>query len=209
MGLHVITCSSSDAEFHAFIPFRSRCGRQYPDTNARRLGFAGLRQSKGPMLFSMSSHQKQHARMQATSTEQNTDVSVAMPVQGWKQKAPKHLLIMFFLGATIGPAVDGIHGQVHLVKPSKLICTSRSLLSIWSMAPAVVSYCCFLACRVQALCPVFKIGNAARLRPASFISRCWAHMLKQILQSASSSITQLCRVVYFPCCSLSFPSLPF
>ena len=66
------------------------------------------------MLFSMSLHQKQHARVQATSTEQDTDVSVAVP--GWKQKAPKLLLIMIFLGATIGPAVDGIHGQVHLVR---------------------------------------------------------------------------------------------
>lgn len=64
----------------------------------------------------MSSHQKQHARVQATSTEQNTDVSVIMPLQSWKQKAPMFLAIMFFLGATIGPAVDGIHGQVHLVR---------------------------------------------------------------------------------------------
>ncbi len=36
-------------------------------------------------------------------------------VQSWKQKAPSFLLLMFGLGATIGPAVDGIHGQVHLV----------------------------------------------------------------------------------------------
>ena len=36
-------------------------------------------------------------------------------VQTWKQKAPSFLLLMFALGATIGPAVDGIHGQVHLV----------------------------------------------------------------------------------------------
>lgn len=34
---------------------------------------------------------------------------------GWKEKAPNFLAVMFLLGATVGPAVDGIHGQVHLV----------------------------------------------------------------------------------------------
>ena len=33
----------------------------------------------------------------------------------WQQKAPAFLGVMYALGATVGPLVDGIHGQVHLV----------------------------------------------------------------------------------------------
>ncbi|CAK0786152.1 hypothetical protein CVIRNUC_009365 [Coccomyxa viridis] len=55
------------------------------------------------------------SRMQAVRTEQSTGIGTRKSTAAWKQKAPRFLATMFLLGATIGPAVDGIHGQVHLI----------------------------------------------------------------------------------------------
>lgn len=33
----------------------------------------------------------------------------------WKSKTPKFLAALFAAGATLGPALDGIHGTVHLL----------------------------------------------------------------------------------------------
>ncbi len=77
--------------------------------------FAGRQRSQAHFPCCTSSHRRPDARRQATSTEQGTDVTGDTALQSWKQKAPGFLLLIFGLGATIGPAVDGIHGQVHLV----------------------------------------------------------------------------------------------
>ncbi|CAL8464223.1 g3758 [Coccomyxa elongata] len=44
----------------------------------------------------------------SSSSPTHTDIQTT----GWKEKTPKFLAVMFLLGATVGPAVDGIHGQL-------------------------------------------------------------------------------------------------
>ena len=76
--------------------------------------------------------QRHFSRMQAVRTEQSASIKNCESRAGWKQKAPRFLATMFLLGATIGPAVDGIHGQVHLVSTPRsktrleLLCCSNS-----------------------------------------------------------------------------------
>ncbi|CAL5226963.1 g9848 [Coccomyxa viridis] len=81
-----------------------------------RAHLAGRQRSQAHFPCCTSSHRRPDARRQATSTEQGTDVTGDTALQSWKQKAPGFLLLIFGLGATIGPAVDGIHGQVHLLQ---------------------------------------------------------------------------------------------
>lgn len=61
----------------------------------------------------------QHLRQQAVSSEQSAETADLKGAKSWTEKAPTFLAVMFLLGATVGPAVDGIHGQVHLVSPSQ------------------------------------------------------------------------------------------
>jgi hypothetical protein len=62
-----------------------------------------------------SCHKRGNYRPCLAVRASKTDAPPRTLAPQWKQKAPKFLGVMFLLGATVGPAVDGIHGQVHLV----------------------------------------------------------------------------------------------
>ena len=49
------------------------------------------------------------------ATESASPSHTGREISRWKKKAPTFIASMFLLGATVGPAIDGIHGQVHLV----------------------------------------------------------------------------------------------
>ena len=61
----------------------------------------------------------QHWLEQAVSREQSAETADIRGAKSLAEKAPRFLAVMLLLGATVGPAVDGIHGQVHLVSPSR------------------------------------------------------------------------------------------
>ena len=105
--------------------------------------------------------------MQAVRTEQSTGIGTRKSTAAWKQKAPRFLATMFLLGATIGPAVDGIHGQVHLVSTPRikgrlqLLCRSDS--ADWKPLSAYLWTC--QQYRAAHLCQVTQ-QPLQRLRPA-------------------------------------------
>ncbi|EIE24909.1 hypothetical protein COCSUDRAFT_62319 [Coccomyxa subellipsoidea C-169] len=65
----------------------------------------------------------------------------------WKRKAPNFIAIMFLLGATVGPAIDGIHGQVHLLTYDKAPLILGNLhTSAWVFALLGAFYATIGAC---------------------------------------------------------------
>lgn len=93
----------------------------------RRPPYAGWMAHQTMALQHSQWHRERTLHMLATRTEQSSD---AAPVEGthvWKQRALEFFAVMFFLGATIGPAVDGIHGQVHLVRHSPSIISAHTV----------------------------------------------------------------------------------
>ena len=71
--------------------------------------------------FINACQQRQTSRPYLASRASQTEAPSRTLAPQWKQRAPKFLAAMFLLGSTVGPAVDGIHGQVHLVPIYQLL----------------------------------------------------------------------------------------
>lgn len=94
--------------------------------------------------------------------ESASPLHAGVEAPGWKHKAPKFLAVMFLLGATVGPAVDGIHGQVHLLTYDSAAVTLGSLhTSAWVFVLLGSFYATFGQCFVALDSLTLRQGSSA------------------------------------------------